>query len=147
MEWLILASAVAVFALYAHRRIAALERILVFSRDYTLPWYERGDFDFRLSFPTRSEADAAVARVQWPGVTSTLEITPNGRWAAVWRLRARASGAWYRQLCEQIVAAGRAQGLETITVLSSVSSPGVSTRIMLDNITFSGTQTAGPLPA
>jgi hypothetical protein len=147
MEWLLLALAVAVIALYARRRIGELERILVFSRDYALPWYERGNFDFALSFPTQAEASAAAAQVQWPGATSTLEITPNGRWAVVWRLRARASGAWYRQLCEQIVAAGRAQGLETITVLSSVSSGSASARILLDNITFSAPQHAGPLSA
>ena len=147
MEWLILVLIGVPLAWYARHRRGQLERILVFSRDYALPWYERGDFDFRLSFPTQAEASAAVVQVRWPGATSAIEITPNGRWTAAWRLRARCSGAWYRRLCEQIIAAGRAQGLETITVISTVSSPDGSTGVMLDNISFTRPQDAAPLRA
>jgi hypothetical protein len=142
MELVILAFVLAALALYAYRRLGRLERILVFSRDYALPWYERGDFTFRLSFATESEAAAALAQVQGPGLATALELTPNGRWTAVWRIRARSSGRWYRELCERIVDAGRAQRLETITILASVTGPGGSSHVLLDNITFASTGAA-----
>lgn len=136
MEWMILVAVLAALLVYARHRLGRLERILVFSRDYALPWYERADFEFRLSFESEGAASAALAQVQGAGLSGTTEGTPNGRCVAVWRIRARSSGPWYRELCERIVFAGRTQGLEPITILSSASDPGESNHVMLDNITF-----------
>lgn len=144
MEWVIIALALPALSLYARRRLAAIERILVFSRDHALPWYERGDFEFRLSFDAEADAAAATEQVQGPGLSHAIEITPNGRWTAIWHVRARSSGGWYRELCERILAAGRARGLETITILSSVSDPDGSNRVMLDNVTFTPPNAPAP---
>jgi hypothetical protein len=135
-EWVVIGFVSAALGIYVRRRLAQIERIHVFSRDGTLPWYERAQFEFRLSFDQQADAAAAIERVQASGVSGTTEITPNGRWTAVWRVRARASGAWYRELCERIVATGRALGLEEITVLSSVSDPTGSNHLLLDNVSF-----------
>jgi hypothetical protein len=139
MELILPGVALLAFALYAGRRLARLERILVFSREHALPWYEKSDFSFSLSCEGEARAEDCVARVQAPGLAGHVEPTNVvGRFRAVWKIHARSSGAWYRTLCERILAAATEVGVDAkdLVILSSVSDPGSNHALLLDNCSF-----------
>lgn len=139
MELILLGLAATALALYARHRLARIERILVFSREHALPWYEKSDFSFSLSCDGEAKARECVTRVQGPGLEARVEPTNvPGRFRAVWKLHARSSGAWYRALCERILAAATEAGVDAkdLVILSSVSDPGSSQAVLLDNCSF-----------
>jgi hypothetical protein len=139
MELVLLGFAVPALAIYARRRLGRIERILVFSRDYALPWYEKSDFSFTLSCDGEARARDCIARVQGPGLVALVEPTNvAGRFRAVWKIHARSSGPWYRALCERILAAAAEAGIDAKdhVILSSVSDPGSSQAVLLDNCSF-----------
>lgn len=139
MEWILLGFAVPMLAIALRRHVQARERTLVFARDHALPWYERGEFTFTLSGDGEARMRACLQRVRGDGLTARLEPTGvAGRYRAVWSIRARSSGRWYRDLCERILAAAAAEGIEPATILSSTGAPGGGPQVMLDNISFAG---------
>lgn len=134
LTFAVLFASAASVAVSAIRRI---DRIHAIGGDYALPWYETFDFSFRVSFPDQASPVACAAQVSGVGISSEVEITPNGRrWAVTWRITARAIGSWYRELSHRIVAAASSCGLDDPVIIASASKPGSGTALVLANCTL-----------
>lgn len=115
-------------------RMSKQPRIYNISGDYELPWYERLEFSFRVSFPSREAAEKCASLVTQPNLSCSIGATPKGqRWVVTWKTSAFSSGHWYKNLSIRILRAAIACGDEDPIIVAAASKPSSGTALLLAN--------------
>ncbi len=123
--------AIGLLAWYLHG-LSTRDPIHTLSEEDVLPWYQRQDFRFRVSFPDEAAALRCAGLVSFPRLACAVAATPNGlRWAVEWSIRARAAGPWYRKVTARIAAAARQCGISEPLIVATANEPGSAVGFLL----------------